>query len=235
MRRFVSIHGVLARSGSMILCVVWTECALALLPAAADAGSPEKWEIRIGGSGGSPVHASGVGAYPGYHDGYDGGGPLIVEAADVGIFIMPYHKSGLGWTGATGFYPDDFESSIPPGGSKTWWDFYLWAQNWTLDPPGQVQIRTSYEDASVKPPDGYTGHLMLDYVPPSCNWTGPTDFWLNLTQWNTITLPCATVTNPLQGTRFHMTVYTTVPEPSSFFGLAGLSLLAAGLVRKRRR
>jgi len=189
--------------------------------------------------GGDYISGRAIGINPWANDGYDGRDwvfPLPPDDCGVSPEIEIYREQDPGWSGPTGFYSADFERTpIPPGGSKTWCDFYLWARKWPLDPPEQVQVTTGFNDASVKPPDGYTGHLMLDYVPPSCNWTGPTDFWLNLTQWNTITLPCATVTNPLQGTRFHMTVYTTVPEPSSFFGLAGLSLLAAGLVRKRRR
>jgi len=219
--------------------VVCAACALAALSVGADAGSAQKWETRVTLRGLVGVSGVGtvVGVSPGRQDGYDHDGSPDVQPSDVMVCVLVYHKASSVWTGPTGFYAEDYRSAIPPGGSKTWWDFYLWAQNWTLDPPGTVQVRTTYEDASVRPPDGYLGHLVLDFVPASCNWTGPTEFWLDLTLRNTITLPAATVTDPLDGTRFHLTVYAPpVPEPASLLALATLSLLTGGaLVRKRKR
>ena len=154
----------------------------------------------------------------------------------IGIFLLLYREHGATWDGPTGFYGGDFERTpIPPGDSKTWWDFYLWAQNWTPGlETGTVGIAPSV-DPPLPPPPGYLGHLVLDYVPEVCNWTGPVEFWLDLSQPNELTLPIATVTDPLDGVQMHITVHAPIPEPSSFAALGfGLVPLAAVLRRRRR-
>jgi len=175
-------------------------------------------------------HSSGfdIGAYPSItHDGYDGGSPSDLSGKR-GAFLLLYRQNGPGWTGPTGFYSGDLESSILFGGSKTWWDIYLWTQDYTHS--GNVitvYIQTSYHPFLLH------GLLVIDYVPESLGWTGPMQYELDLSQDYAIPLPIATVTDPLQGTRMHITVFA-VPEPSS---LAALGLGIAGLcvgVRRRR-
>lgn len=224
----LAIPRALARVASLAAALVVLPCG----PCAA--GSPDSWDtgfglVQLGALIGIAPWAS--------DDGPTTGEPLPIGPASRGVFALLYREQGAHWMLPTGFYGEDFRRTpVPPGGSKTWWDFYLWAQNWTLDPPGQVQVRTNYEDATDRPPDGYVGQLVLDYVPPECNWTGPTEFWLDLTRNNNlITLPAITVTDPLQGTRFHLTVYAPIPEPSGLLALgACLAALVAAAVKRRR-
>ena len=118
------------------------------------------------------------------------------------------------------------------GGSKTWSDFYLWAHNYTPSPAGQTQIQNDFESLD-RPPTGYWGHIVIDQIPAGVVWTGPMEYWFDMTiNHNTFVMPIAEVTDPLQGTRFHLTVYT--PEPSSLLALcAGIGAMAAAIGRRR--
>lgn len=210
--------------------LLWLALVLVVLgQARICAGTPTNWVMGLGPDGGNL--GAGIGALPGKHDGWDGGGTLYFW--DPGTFLLLYRQHGTAWGGDTGFYDADFEAPIPSGASKTWWDFYLWSDN-AIYPSGQIQCGSGFE-ASVNegPPTGYMGHLVIDRVAAGVAWTGPMDYWLDLTQQNTFTLPIAMVSDPLQGTRFHLTVYApAVPEPSSLLLLAGGLIL---VVARRRR
>ena len=101
-----------------------------------------------------------------------------------------------------------------------WWNIYLWAQNVTLPTPYRTEFEVS--GSVLQMPYGYTGHLVLDYVPPEAQWDGPMEFWMDLSYRgvNIFTLPTVVVTDPLQGTRMHFTVYAPIPEPTSLLALA---------------
>jgi hypothetical protein len=172
-----------------------------------------------------------IGALTPYHDGWDGGPTIYFW--DPGTYLLLHRDHGPDWAGDTGFYGADYESPIPSGGSKTWRDFYLWS-----DLPGvlnQIQVRSVFElGVGDGPPAGYRGHLVIDQVADGVTWTGPMDYWFDMTQYNTFLLPIASVSDPLQGTRFHLTVYAPVPEPSSILAL-GLALTGMGAMLRRRR
>jgi hypothetical protein len=170
------------------------------------------------------------GAWPGSADGYDGQ-PLASLYGTQGVGVLLYRQNGPEWAGPTGFYSQDYESPIPPGGSKRWWNIYLWCQNYSA-PADRVEFLIGPEGPGPVP--GYTARLVLDYVPPVCNWTGPTSFDLDMTRSYGLTLPVATVQDPLQGTRMHLTVYAPIPEPASLVALAG-GLAVLGLRGRRRR
>ena len=177
----------------------------------------------------SDWHASiaGIGVYPGAHEGYDGFPLVVPPPSSAAIYVLLHRQTGPGWTGPTGFYASDPEPPIPTGGSHTWWDIYAWAQNYTPDPPDRFVLAID-SSPDRYPPAGFTGHLVLDQVPESANWTGPMDYWLDLSVRSEITLPLAIVTDPLQGTRTHLTVYAPIPEPSSLAGL-GFALAGVGI------
>lgn len=221
------------RNGSLLLGIAaW----LAVVPGSCGAGgNPARWETRISVTQGIAVGAV-IGIQPWARDGYDGTGGqggLPIRPDMTGVFVLLYREEGPGWTGPTGFYGSDFEQTpIPPGGSKTWWDLYLWAQNYVPSPPNRAQLRNGFE-SHYSPPAGYIGHLVIDKVPDGVEWSGPMEYWLDMTVFNSVTVPIAVVTDPLQGTRMHLTVYDTIPEPSALAAL-GIGLTVFGLRVKRR-
>ena len=191
-------------------------------------GDPTRWHVSLQSSG-----ETWVGAEPGCLDGYDGEIPFDVGAIPSQYLnLYLYRQEGLGWTGPTGFYGGDFESPISPGGSKTWWDLYLWTGNPSFSPSAYVTI---LPDGPL-PPAGYWASLVLDHVPAPLNWTGPMEYVVSLDQRSILLLPVPQVSDGLQGTRMHLTVYAPdVPEPSSLSFLC-LALAGAGIgvVRRRR-
>ena len=172
-----------------------------------------------------------VGARPGWSDGYDGQTSVNIEGqSGVGLF---HYRSA--WAGPTGFFTKDYESPIPPGGSKTWPDIYLWSQNYTPQLGDRVEVVYSPEGS----PLGWWKRIVLDYVPPHLDWQGPWEWWLPLYQGWRQTLPVPITDepyNPDNVTRLHLEVYSyPIPEPSSLAAL-GLALAGVGIgvVRRRR-
>ena len=132
---------------SVRLSRLWSCMALALLfasllaPAAiADSSDEIIWlDLHIA----DPPGAMGfdIGVYGSHHDGYDGQIP-VRPVYYSGVCWLLYRENGVDWAGLTGFYQQDFESPIPPGTSKTWWDIYMWSQNYTPEPtPPHAQAR----------------------------------------------------------------------------------------------
>ena len=203
----------------------------------ASAGSADHWYLAVGTVGHGSVLGSSIGMDPRAQDGYDSPDQTLDPAhGGSGVQLLYYRVHGPDWAGPTGFYGGDYEkTSIPPGGVKTWYEFYLFAQNFT--PTAANFALVAPDGAAYAPPAGYRGHLVLDYVPASCNWKGDWDFWLDdLTAVNTFALPIPVVTDPLQGTQFHIDVYApAVPEPSSLAALiCGLVGVGGAVVRRRR-
>jgi len=192
-----------------------------MLAVSCGADTPYDWVVCLGpsGSGGSPTGMV-VGVRPGFDDGFVIG-PMPIPPDRVGRYTLSYLENSPDWSGVTGFYNESYAAPLPPGSSRTWSNIYLWGQNVTLPTP----YRTEFEVYGIilLMPYGYTGHLVLDYVPPEAQWDGPMEFWMDLGQRrgvNVFTLPTAVVTDPLQGTRMHFTVYAPIPEPTSLLALA---------------
>jgi len=215
--RFASSRG--------LLCAL-TAAALLAIAVRASAFAPDRWAIVLGsrdaGVIGSEIGCDPRAVYPPSVD----HGWLDAGPDDRGVFTLMYRD----WSGSPHWYGADLRPAIPSGTNETWSDIYLWVQNYALNPPNTVRFLAMPESGLA--PTGYWGHLVLDHVPASANWTGPMDFWLNLGQYNQITMPITQVTDPLQGTRMHLTIYA--PEPSSLLALlAGLA--GFGTVLRRRR
>jgi hypothetical protein len=178
------------------------------------------------------------GTYPGAVDGYDDGMPVLDWTQRQMVYLELYRANGPNWAGPTGFYAADPEAPIPDGGSKTWWDIYLWSYNYT--PPLGDRVGVANMSGTTQyPPAGYTGILTLDYVPAHLNWTGPYQFFWDLTKHQGFYLPVPITDdpyNPDNVTRMHLTVYSfPIPEPSSLAALAfAFAGVGIGFVRRRR-
>ncbi len=211
--------------------------------------NPDNWQTSFGALGGAGGLGFVLGTGPGLTDDYEGAGesPVSILPNTPSLLTLAYYQNGVApgsfptWEGPTGFYSGDLMGPIAPGGSKTWCDIYMWAQDYTPSTPGQ----TSFGAISNWPvtPTGYTAEISLVHIPASANWTGPTDFWINLSQTDgqdvLITLPIATLSDPsqilTQATEMSITVYAPVPEPSSALPLVVGAIGMAGLALRRRR
>lgn len=191
--------------------------------------SESAWDLKLSGvTGGSDL-----GAYYQSIDAYDsldqwsgtGGQPGYATA-------RPYHQNGPDWNGQTGFYHQDVHAPLTGGRtSTTWWNIYLWAQDYWNG--GDTVSFYTFPYPSLMPPPWYQARLYLDYVPPQANWDGPWVFDISVTDYTYFDLPIVAVSNPLDGVRMHLTVAT--PEPSSLLAFAGGLAGIAGLVLRRRR
>lgn len=194
------------------------------------ADGPMRWHVTLQTSSGGETW---IGVDPGCADGYDGQQPLDVTTipSDYPNLFL-YREHGPAWAGPTGFYGGDYESPIPAGGSKTWWDLYLWTGSASHSPTTSVRMLAD----GPRPPSGYWARLVLDYVPTSLGWTGPMEFTAPLYGTSSFLLPVPVVSDGLEGTRMHLTVYTTpIPEPSGMMalGMGALGVLAPILRRRR--
>jgi len=213
--------------------------ALICTGSACVAGSATFWSdyMYASGAGGFQSQFS-FGTAPGAVDGYDAGMLPDDWTQRQTVHIKLYRETGWrNWTGPTGFYGADPETPVPDGGSKTWWDIYLWSYNYT--PPLGNRGGVGCNWTTMKPPAGYTGILTIDYVPADLDWTGPYELRIDLNKGISFLLPVPITgdpTDPANVTRMHLTVYTyPIPEPSSLAAI-GLALAGVGIgvVRRRR-
>lgn len=223
--------GMAAWFWAVSLTLTYSVFSVLALGDSAAAGSPQLWDILIGDGTGTVV---GVAPW-GWDETWTGSDP-VWRPEWVGVYVALYREDGQNWNGPTGLFPSSYyRTPIPPGGTRTWSGFYLWSQNFAPGPDYLIDVGPLGEEGSP-PPTGYVGQLVLDQVPASCNYIGPTEFWLDLTAKYWLRLPIPVVADPLAEpvTIFHLTVYT--PEPSSLLALtAGIGGLGLGLMRRRRR
>ncbi len=221
----LTLHSALRYS---LLAVLICLCALVSL-AQCWAYPPDDWEATLEpyGVGGGTPRGVFIGVHPRNYDGEVW--PIAIDQP--GRYALQYVENIPNWPGHAGFCHASFAAPIPAGGSRTWSGIYLWAQDVILP----TSYRTEFVVAGTGVlwnPRGLTGQLVLDYVPAEAEWDGPTEFWVDLAQRTTFTLPTIVTTDPLQGTKMHFTVYAPVPEPASLLALAaGL----AGLAPRRRK
>jgi len=204
-------------------------CFLASIGSAfeiAQAQSASNWILSVYTKGGSI--GSSIGVAPWGSDALPTGS--LHPPTTASICLLTYYNDGTSLFAGG----EVRKSPVPAGGNHTWSGFYLWAFDRTPSPANLIVIEPESE-FNLPPPAGYRGHLVLDYVPDSCNWTGDRDFWLDLTADNEFALPIPVVADPLLGTRFHLDVYAPVPEPSSLAALACGLAGVGGVAMKRRR
>jgi hypothetical protein len=191
------------------------------------------WNVGLAPEGVS-TSSMAIGSLSGASDNASGAGfhGLNLSLVDNCGLCLEYREQGAaGWAGATGYYSSDYRAPYVPGQRKSYGNIYLWGKNVTLSTPYRIGFQTA-PGVVTGNPTGYTGHLVLDYVPAECQWDGNTDFWLDLSVTNHLVLPTIVTDDPLQGTRFHIDVYAPVPEPSSVLVIAG-GLLSLIVVRRR--
>ncbi len=191
-----------------------------------------KWQVLMSAQGLTTISHIGFGCRDYSADGcdpYDNYWGGIDWSARKGGAAAFYRTAAQGWDGPEGIYTADIRSHIAPGASKTWDGVYAWVNG--VEMPGSV---TPYVVRPLLPDlEGLQARLVLDYVPPHLGYTGPTEFELDL-NYTLVPLPVPNVTDPLLGTRMHITV-TMVPEPSSLLALsAGLAGMAGALRRRLR-
>ncbi len=231
-RRGVSAacNGNLMRSARSRLLAALLLGALACSSPSYAQAYERKWQVLLWRKVLSSISHVGFGCRDYAADGYDWYDSDLVGidlSTRKGVGAAFHRTAAQGWDGPEGFYQDDIRTHIAPGASKTWDGIYAWVNG--VEVPGNV---TPYVVSPLLPDlGGLQARLVLDYVPPHLGYTGPTEFELDL-NYTLLPLPVPNVTDPLLGTRMHITV-TMVPEPSSLLALsAGLAGMA-GVIRRR--